>query len=240
MFFHCLFRLLWYVKFFFTVAGKVNTLHLPNCEFLMNSSCPQWTSFIFYGFHSTEKPTIYKDIHLSREASLENAVYYRADPPSDCFMLLVVESGQKAAISTSWTTAAAKAFFNDTHRVLILCCFLHCCHKKDQTELSRSHCKPNGFILICEKTLERDCSVSHAYLRRRKFTCQCSGVITFRKAKRLTTRKTRNTGRRQNEPEELGKNQSGQATSECKLLLVVSPPLRSCQAFPSAAEVSEW
>lgn len=52
----------------------------------------------------------------SEEARLENAVYSGADSPNDCFMVLLVESGQKAAMSTSWMITVAKAFFNDTER----------------------------------------------------------------------------------------------------------------------------
>lgn len=115
---------------------------------------------------------------LSREARLENAVASGADPPRDCFMLLVVESGPKAAISTSWMTTVAKAFFNDTDGVLsLLRHFLSCCHIKDKTELSGSRCKPHGFILVYKKTLERDCLVSHGCFRRKKRTGRCLGVI---------------------------------------------------------------
>lgn len=89
----------------------------------------------------------------SKEARLENTVYSGADPPSDCFMVLLVESGQKATMSTSWMITVAKAFFNDTDGVLtVLRHFLHCCYIKDKTELSGSHCKPHGFILAYLKT----------------------------------------------------------------------------------------
>jgi len=48
------------------------------------------------------------------------------------------------------------------------------------------------------------------------------GRAVFCKAKRLTTRKSRNTGRRQTEPETKGRNQNQQVNSECKELLIVS------------------
>lgn len=56
----------------------------------------------------------YIKISICLEAGIENAVYSGADLPIDCFVLLLVDSGQKAATSTSWMTTVAEAFFNDT------------------------------------------------------------------------------------------------------------------------------
>jgi len=125
-----------------------------------------------------QKQPCIKTFIFSRETRLENAAYSGTDPPGVSFMLLVVKSGQKAAISTSWMTTVVKAFFNDTDGALSLPShFLHCCHMKDKTELSGSQCKHHGFILVYEKSLERGCLVSRGCVKRRKCTCRCLGVI---------------------------------------------------------------
>lgn len=66
------------------------------------------------------------------------------------------------------------------------------------------------------------------------------GRVAFCKAEWLTTRKSKNTGRRRTELETKGRNQSQQINSECEELLVTSPPLRSSAGQTAAISFCSW